>query len=225
MDNLREIHKDIYCNNLIGSLMYYDQLIEKESYHLTFLSESNRYFYNAAHSIEVASRDVVDEIEDFYVKQGIIPSFYMDPRTPKELQKTLVLRNYQKEPAQAEHWYQFNLANSIVNPITLLKTPQEQIRIEKIDPWDSLFLDFVQINQLMNGLTPILASKLIHNCRRKVIPGVENHYFIVLSDASLISIGSVGIVGKKAFFAEGATLPEYQRKGIYSFLLREELPC
>lgn len=223
MDSFQYLHTDIYSNNLIWSLMYYDQMIPNTEYHLTVLSEANRYFYNAAHALQTASTDIIDEIENFYMEKDLIPSFYLDPKTPSGVLEELIKRDYQEAPEESEHWYRFDLRKQIPNSERFLKLNPSQIEIKEVVPEDIQFLDFVGINRLMNGLTPELASKYLHNCRTRKIPEIKNHYFLAFVDGKPASTGSVGIVGETAFFAEGATLPEYQRRGIYSYILADRL--
>tara|TARA_A100000171_G_C2134187_1_gene148902 strand:+ start:2607 stop:3422 length:816 start_codon:yes stop_codon:yes gene_type:complete len=219
-----DIHRVIRAYNLSLFLMYYDEVIDKPTYQLTFFQQADRPYYNAVHALSDKSEMTILEIENFFQARNISPSFYLDPQSPRALQKILMERGYQLLKSEEESWYHYDLLfqGNKLEEKKYLKRPESNVRIVEVDLInEDEITDFVHVDQLCNELPDSVTECLTYNIKNKVLSAVQNHYFIAYVDEKPVATSALGIVGDRAFLSEGATLPEFRRQGLYSSLIKK----
>src|SRR5262245_43214471 len=75
------IHRLIRANNAVWAAMYYDELVDTDSYQLTYMADADAGYYNCAQAVSRSDPDVLDAIEAFYSARGLPPAVYLDPES------------------------------------------------------------------------------------------------------------------------------------------------
>lgn len=223
--NNNSIHEAIRANNLVYELMYYNELINEPNYQLTWMEEADLAYYNCAQAIDRFSPQLVKEVEDFYNKKGLQPAFYIDPDSPKELLNHLKENGYREIQNEEESWQYLDLTTiqDDIDPKQYLKIDPKTVTVVEVKPEGDYFDEFIRIDSECNELTPEISANLKRNLTEKQAEEVKNTLFLCLVDRVPVATASVGINNEIAIFAEGATLPDYRRKGLYTYLLAKSV--
>lgn len=220
------INDAIRGNNKIWFLMYYDELVDSPYYQLTFLQNADLPFYNCAHALNKLSPEIIKEIEQFYITRNYPPSFYLDPNSPTELGHYLVTHGYHKIDSETENWYGFDLSKISISspkPDIYLKYDASQTTFKQISTSSHYFSDYIKIDMQANQTPKNIENKFIKHIKEHTIRGADNYFFLGLINEIPIVTCSVGIYKNLAFLAEGAVLPEFSRRGLYSYMLSQSL--
>jgi hypothetical protein len=210
----------IQGNNIIWSLMYYDELVLKQNYHLTFLANADLPFYNAAQAVNKIDSESLQEIEAYYRGHNINPAFYLDPASLHWLKPYLIEHRYSELLSELENWWGILLEEDVmkIRYQDYLKISKSQIRVKIINPQNLDDLNqFLTINQVTNELPDHIIEKLNINMRERIYPKATNTLLIVYVNDVPASIHTLGLYNNMGFLAEGGTLPEFQKLGLYTF--------
>lgn len=207
------IHDIVSHSNRFWRAMYFDGLEQLDGFEASHLENSDRLFYNAAQNIKTLSPATLKAIESYFTVRNITPGVYLDPASPENAARVLNDNGYTLEESEDEHWYGYK-----IDPQGKKSgfTPAVPVEITEFNPLtDANRLDqFMAVNASVNNLPADIAEKL----RARLAAandGVAIRLFLATHDGKPVTTRALGIVGNLSFTAEGATLPEYRRKGIY----------
>jgi len=201
-------------SNRFWHAMYYDALEDQAHCQISFLDKADRLYYNAAHALSDAGDDTLKKIEAAFGARGITPAVYGDPAAPGTLTDALKKSGYVVVPEEQENWYGYILP----------KTANEnadaagRLRVSCFQPAPGPELDqFMAINAEVNALPEALAHRLKE---RLLTPkaGVKIWLFLACLDGVPAATTALGLVEDSGFTAEAATLPRFQRKGLFLHL-------
>jgi hypothetical protein len=217
----------IRANNVLWSLLYYDELIEAPAFQLTYMKDADAGFYNCAQAIEQFDRGVLDEIERYYRAKGLAPAIYVDPHGPPDLAARLLEAGYVVVPEEQESCHVLELTSAATawpDPRSKLRLAAERVTLVHLGgPHDPRLDAFIDVDATASALPAAVRDKLAHNLRTRRRDGVEIHCFVALVDGEVVSTRLVGLAGEFALYAEGGTLEAYRRLGLYSYLMLEGL--
>lgn len=220
------VHDLIRANNALWSVLYYDELIETPAYQLSFLAEADAGFYNCAQAVTCADAGVLAEIEAYYRDRGVMPAIYVDPAGPQDFAVWLAARGWVPVAEERENCHLLDLARPSrwPDPRAVLKIAPERVTIVHLaGPQDPLLDAFVAVDAAASELPPAIRTKLARNLATRRRDGIEVHCFVALVDGVVASTRLVGFAGELALYAEGGTLVEHRRCGLYAYLMLEGL--
>lgn len=217
------IHDIISHSNLFWRAMYYDGLERHDGFEASHLENADRLFYNAAHNVKCLAPKTLATIEDYFRARGIAPGVYLDPAAPDNAAAVLNDNGYALEEPEDEHWYGYKIKG---NWQKQGHTPAVPVEITEFSPLrDPVRLDqFMAVNANVNNLPADLTAKL----RLRLLAmneKVDIRLFLATHEGRPVTTRALGIVGRMSFTAEGATLPEYRRKGIYLAITDAAIAC
>lgn len=198
-------------SNHFWQAIFYDELIEQESCQISFLKNSERLYYNAAHVLTRSSPEMLQSIEGEFLRRNITPAVYWDPEAPQDMTGLLKMNGYACVHAETEKWYGYSLAQTQEKCVL----PKETADIAFFKPAADARLDqFMHVNTSVNALSKTLASRL----RERLLMShrdVEIYLFLACVDGKPAATTMLGIVEGLGFTAEVATLPEFRRRGLF----------
>lgn len=216
-DFIRELIKG---NNIVWTLMYYDELVVKSNYHLTLLKEADLAFYNTAQGLSAIDPQTLCDIEAYYRQNGINPAFYLDPASVSWLKPYLLAHDYIEDALELENWWGMVLKQEIMDKPSFdyLKIPKEHIQVKIINPKNLNDLNqFLEINQTASDLPAHIVDKLRINMQTRAYLGATNTLLLVSVNGVAASVATVGIYNQKAYLAEAGTLPAFRKQGLHTF--------
>jgi hypothetical protein len=214
------IRKLIYGNNIIWSLMYYDDLVVKNSHHLTFLKNADLDFYNTAQAINEIDINILNEIEKYYEQQDTIPAFYLDPASEPWLKSFLANQGYQELPLELENWWGTFINDDIkqINFQDYLKIPENHIETKIVNPNNLDELNqFLSINQTASELPDSIVNTLREHMKKCSHQLATNTLIMVYVNGVPASVRTVGLYNNTAYLAEAGTLPEFRKLGLHTY--------
>jgi hypothetical protein len=207
-------------NNIIWSLMYYDELIIKANYQLSYLEKADLPFYNTAQALSAIDAKSLVEIEDYYRQYEIAPAFYLDPGSLAWLKPYLIEHHYVESEEELENWWGLALDDKVmaINCQDYLKIPKEQVQLKIINPKHLDDLNqFLEINQTASQLPQYIVDKLRINMQHRQYQGATNTLYIAYVNGIAASVRTLGLYNNMAYLAEAGTLPAYQKQGLHTF--------
>lgn len=219
------LHHLIRGNNIIWSLLYYDELIQHQDYQLSYFKHANEDYYNCAHAVAALSKSNLRAIEEFYVTRKLAPAFYTDPISEPWLLPKLVACGYEEVPSQKENWWLIDLTAAKIQYIqeqVFLKYEPSSVNLDLVHNKQQLE-EFIKIDQETNLLTESIARALKNNILSKKYAGAENYYLLGTVENLPAFCGCIGIYDNVAYFAEGGTLKEYRERGLHSYMTQKRL--
>lgn len=220
-----DITKAIRGNNNVWYLLYYDELLQKQDYQLSYMENADLGFYNCAHAVRFDKPDDIDDIESFFLQRKMPAAIYIDPLTPDAILQH-IYTNYKLVPDEEENWVVYNMDTKTqsLDYTNYLKVDPKDFNIKLIDVRNDIDLGkFIEIDAKENNLPKIITDKLKNHILTRTNSQIEMCYFIGYFNDIAVSTGCVGILDGYAYLAEAATLKDYQRKGFYSALLLARL--
>lgn len=203
------------ASNRVWSAMYYDELIDHPDFQITFLKGANRLYFNCGHLFRNLETSLTP-IEDYFNKKNGSPAIYLNPDADPSLETSLRANGYREIEEEIENWYTLDLSDPIAPPS---EHPSRKIHIFSPDLKNPLFDHFLKINALVNEITPEMIQKL----KEKLTQKSEVRFLcsLVTQGGTPASIGLMGFWDNNVFLSEAATLPSFQRQGIYSEMRRK----
>lgn len=202
-----ELRDIVHHSNRFWLAMYYDILLQEPFCQISFLPSADRLYYNVAHCLTSAQDNNLAVIEQAFQQHNLTPAIYWDDAAPKNLLETLKSRNYTLIAEEQENWYaldlQAPLPASYGAEITMF-TAAEGTQLD----------NFIRINAAANNLPEDMAQ----NLKQRLLQqngDIKTLLFIAHVDGQPAATLAVGIVNDMAFIAEAATLPAFQRKGLF----------
>ena len=181
-NKLPTIHQIVRSSNVIWFLMYYDELVQKKFYQLSYLQGADRDYYNCAHVLNIDKSDVLADIENYFYVKKLKSSIYLDPQSPETLEETLVKSGYKENFDEQENWYCFDLLNCNDDCLIFdkyLKIDSKIVQYKNLFPINKKDLqDFVSVDAVVNEIPDDIVSKLINNAVTKRYSGANNYYFL-----------------------------------------------
>src|SRR3990170_5040822 len=206
-------------------MFYYDELIDHKNYQLSYFMHANEDYYNCAHAVSSISKKDLKTIEEFYEKRNLVPAFYVDQFSEKELIPKLIKHGYKETLSQQENWWVMDLtANKIKNlqKQSFLKCDASTINLNLVSSKKQLE-EFIEIDRKTNLLPDPIATALKKNILSKKYNGAQSHYLLGTVDNIPAFSGYVGIYNKVAYFAEDGTLENYRGMGLHSYITQNRL--
>lgn len=215
------LHSIIRDSNRVWQAMYYDELIDKSEYQISYLEKADRPYFNCAQVLQ--NKSYLDEIEDYFLTKKLPPAIYIDPEGPKDLEPFLRERGYQEVQEEQENWYSLDCGqinfHALRQEIQNYHASSPDIECVPFLPLtsSSLLDQFIKLNGWVNKISPQSLNKLKQNLLHPKDSHIQFICFLVCKEGQAISCGLVSCFQNKAFLSEGATHPKHQNKGIYSW--------
>ena len=224
---LPDNHTVIRNANRIWQMMYYDELIEKREYQLSLVYNADRDYYNCAHDVNNLNAKNLLKIQKYFHKNNVPTSIYIEPCTQTYMIPKLLRAGYKLVKEEQENWYFFDLfqLDKLPREEEYLKISPERILYRQVSPADSASFDeFLQVNSTVNNIPNHLIKRLKNKANQYIDAKVmKNYYYLASIDRKPVTTGTIGLIERMGFLAEGATLVAFRRKGIFSSMMRHML--
>lgn len=212
------IKEMVFQGNNAWSLMYYDEFIANDSYHITYIEGADRPYYNCAHVHDFVADDDLVAIETFFTQKKSPVRIYTHAHTDVAFIQSLQDRGYRYLAEEDEVWYEYALQELPDN----LPDFKFALSIEPIDPHTAKLEEFMHLNQVQNDMSQEQVDKCLGKIRNHPL-SASNDYYCAYFENSLATIGTLACINERAFLAEGATASAYQKMGFYSQLVAHRL--
>lgn len=221
------IQRLIRGNNRTWSLMYYDEVLEREHYQLTYLKEADFDYYNAAHTLTPQAMAELSEIEAYFRKKGIGSAVFVDPTNADWLPEALSKRGYQQVSTITECYQGFEMTEDRLRALAerpFLKINPERCQIEVIPAAPSeAFDEFMRIDGETNEIPGPICAKLRQALLTRRHPEIQLFLLLGSVDGTPACTGSIAIYQDMAFLAEGGTLDAFRRMGLHAAMLKARI--
>lgn len=217
------LHDLLRASNKFWHSLYYDELVDADAYQISYLEHADRPYFNCAHTVKSSDDTIINAIEHFFVQRDLAPAFYLDPQSPQDLDGKLFQRGYVELPTEQEHWYELDCSRIDVPSLTARVDEfcEQNPAMECVlfSPMTESFLlrQFLELDALVNDISAPVLEKV----RRKLHTHQNDVTYmcaLALEQQEPATTGLVGLCGQYAFLAEGATHPNFRRRGIYTWL-------
>lgn len=206
--------------------VYFDAVLDESDYQITLLKGADRPYLNSAQCLCTNDVKVISDIEDLFRQHNTPPAFYLDAETPLSIQSTLVHNGYRKVDEEEEIWYQLQLTSKNLQEIQEsmavfgAKNPTiETVVLYPIAP-SSLLDEFLAVDAVGNTMSQGDCDDLRNRLLSCKSTDVQVFCSLCREKDSPASTNLIIMHEKTAFFAEGATAPEFRRRGLYTHLIQ-----
>lgn len=208
------------ASNRFWHAMYYDELLEFDTHQVSYLKNANRLYFNSAHSLCKQDARILSGIEEFYRERGLPPAVYVDPESPAGLEDALKSRGYVERDEERENWYLLSFADAPSRAKypphgdDLPRDPGTEFLVFHAMTDSRLLDDFLRVDAEVNGLDAAAVASLKKNLLRPKRSDVQLICALAVREGKPASTVLMGLHGRHAFLAEGATLSEFARQGL-----------
>ncbi len=215
--------RDIFrVSNIFWKHIYYDVLVNMPDFQISFLRDVGRLYFNCAHALQSSKEEFVENIESYFYQRNITPAIYIDPVSPKSLEKVLVKRGYHEIDDEKEIWYVLpkkDLDRERLAKVLHLK--KKDVEFVLFYPFNDSFLlnEFLQVNAIANNIEKEVLAKLKKNMLSNKNNSIELLCGVALKDKKVVSTNLLGFYRDYIFIAEGATHPDFRKQGLYKQLI------
>jgi len=219
------LHKMLRISNKFLYALYYDELVEDETYQISYLKEADRPYFNCAHAVNSLDDCVFGSVENYFIKKQTNPAFYIDSECPKKLKDVLVNRGYHELEKELENWYMLDcrkpdVFRGIEEKVQVFQTQNSLSECILFSPMTqtNLLEKFLELDVQVNAINKIIFEKLKKNLMAPKLSGLQFFCALVSENNIPASIGLIAFMDGDAFLAEGATHPNFRRRGFYTWL-------
>ncbi len=205
----------IRANNQVWTLLYYDEVIEEKDYQLTFFKNADKLFYNAAQAISYLDENTIEKIKKNYVERSLLPAFYLDPMTPKNVVPQLLASGFKESIENDENWYRYDISQ-----LHKMTPTSDDLEVKRINVFDTKeFEDFVRVNSEANDLPIIVEQQLRHHLIHRRHEKAKVEFFVAYIDGQPVGTMGIGLHGNSGYIMEVATDINFRRRGIFAGIL------
>jgi hypothetical protein len=210
--------------------MYYDELVEEQTHQISYLENADRLYFNCAHAINSTDNYIINSIENFFCARQISPALYIDPESPEELEKILIQKGYTEAKEEQENWYSLDCSNKnifkeISSNAKNFKNNNKSLECVLFSPITETYLlkEFLKLDAYVNNINQNTLEKLKRNFLEPKINDIRFFCALVCENNTTVSTGLIGLYKNFSFFAEGATHPNFRKRGIYTWLKQNSI--
>ncbi|MFH1832207.1 MAG: GNAT family N-acetyltransferase [bacterium] len=213
------------ASNKFWHALYYDELVDSKEYQISHLKNADRLYFNCAHALNTIDGAILDDIENYFKKQKINPAIYLDPESPQDLEKILIMRGYAEVKEEQENWYTFDCTQKQVlqelsEKIKIFQAQKPELECLLFYPMTNsrALKQFLKLDAEVNGINSQVLEKFKENLMNPRYHDLKFVCALALDNNIPATIGLIGLNQDMVFFAEGATSPDFRRQGIYTWL-------
>lgn len=172
-------------------------------------------YFNQVYHLDEDALDYLDEIEEFYRREGVSPKLFVAPDTDRE---AVFGRLFDAGYSPVEKLVR--LASSRLAAPPARRAPDlevERVRADRVDEFFNTYLDAFGADPAPARRAAALANMRLLHARE------ELHLFLTRREGRPVGIGVLHHQGDTGCLCGGATLPEYRRSGSQTLLIAERM--
>lgn len=198
--------------------LYYEELIDDDTYQMTLLKCAGESFYNCVHLFAFPAQDDLQKITSFFAEYGLTPTMYIEESLYKAHSVGLTELEYLPTPAdENEIWWTIEKKNYVPQPCT------RTLRVRKVAISDSMELSrFLAVDAKANNLNNDIVGQL----RQHLTMHYDKNVVLFLAKTNSgddVACGAIVKVGDTAFLSEGGVLPSHRRQGLHTAIVNARL--